>query len=99
MASQVALVDLNLTEQSCYLFAVLGDGLAQTMKAECRRGLVHTHQHRDHRYAVTSYSSQDHASMRVLVHPDTALGAKICSTYPNFRNTKAKTHLAFDSSY
>ena len=38
------------------------------------------HPHIDHGYAVTSHSSQEQTADRVLVHIDTELGAKDCST-------------------
>jgi hypothetical protein len=44
MASEVALVHLDLTKQGRPIFTLLGDDLAQTLEVEHRRALVHTHQ-------------------------------------------------------
>ena len=38
------------------------------------------HPHLDHGYVVTSHSSQGQTADRVLIHVDTELGAKTCST-------------------
>jgi ATP-dependent exoDNAse (exonuclease V) alpha subunit len=38
------------------------------------------HPHLDHGYAVTSHSSQGQTAERVLIHVDTELAAKTCST-------------------
>ena len=38
------------------------------------------HPHLDHGYAMTSHSSQGQTADRVLIHVDTELGLRICST-------------------
>jgi len=44
MAAEVALVDLDLAEQGCGLFALLGDDLAQTVEEQRGCVLVHAGQ-------------------------------------------------------
>ena len=44
MAAEVALVDLDLAEQRCCVFTLLGDDLAQPVEVQRRRALVDTDQ-------------------------------------------------------